>query len=240
MEIGPPRNAADDYEGRELSKEEILEIQERNGLEWYFVNRQPGQSWFEKVERLGLANYPFVPLLSAEQHVKTKQKGELLLRGNRINPFFVIQPPALRQEASEVECYPTGSLLDTLAEEAAAGLREEEGGEGDAVRFLGKLKEETFFSRVDYRAKLVPDDDVDKTTPGPWDEGSYWEGMRAISGGEMDEFGEGGSFEDILHALEVCVYVGVGVLVGVWVLGVQGGERGLGCVCLSACLVGGG
>ena len=41
-------------------------------------------------------------------------RGELSLRGNRINPFFVIQPPALQQQASEVECYPTGSLLDTL------------------------------------------------------------------------------------------------------------------------------
>lgn len=186
--------------GRQLTKDEILDIQKRAGLEWYFVNRQPGESWFKQVEELGLSNYPFVPLLSAEQHVKTKQKGELSLRGNRINPFFVIQPPALQQQASEVECYPTGSLLDTLAEQAAASL-EAEG--GDSLRMIQKLKEETYVSREDYRVKLVPDDDVDKETPAPWDEGEYWNALHATSEGEMDEFGEGGTFEDIIHALEV-------------------------------------
>ncbi len=227
--VGPPRHPTDDLEGVPLSKEEILEVQKRAGLDWYFVNRQPGQSWFEEAERLGLANYPFVPLLSAEQHVKTKQKGEMSLRGNRINPFFVIQPPALKQQASEVECYPTGSLLDTLADEAAAAMAAEDEGRGDRVRFLGKLREETAFSRVDYRAKLVPDDDVDTAMPAAeFDEAGYWEGMRAISQGGMDEFGEGGSFEDILHALDVSA-LWVALWAALWVGGWVDGCLVMGC-----------
>ena len=39
--------------------------------------------------------------------------------------------------------------------------------------------------------------------PGPWDEGLYWDALQEVSEGEMAEFGEGGSFEDIIHALEV-------------------------------------
>lgn len=37
------------------------------GLEWFFVNKQPGASWFQKIEDLGLGNYPFPPLLTPEQ-----------------------------------------------------------------------------------------------------------------------------------------------------------------------------
>ena len=87
-------------------------MQKRAGLDWYFVNRRAGAVRGRGGGASGLGELPLVPLLSAEQHVKTKQKGEMSLRGNRINPFFVIQPPALKQQASEVECDPTGSLLD--------------------------------------------------------------------------------------------------------------------------------
>lgn len=45
------------------------------------MGRQPGQTWFQQVEDLGLGNYPFLPLLTPEQHHKTKHKAETAMRG---------------------------------------------------------------------------------------------------------------------------------------------------------------
>jgi hypothetical protein len=69
-----------------------------------------------QVEALGLERYPFVPLLTSEQYAKTKEKADLLMRGNRINPTFGLQPPALRWPASEMEIFPTGAVADNLGE----------------------------------------------------------------------------------------------------------------------------
>jgi hypothetical protein len=54
------------------------------------VGRQPGQTWFQQVEDLGLGNYPFLPLLTPEQHHKTKHKAETAMRG--YDHFFLQQP----------------------------------------------------------------------------------------------------------------------------------------------------